>query len=542
MDNINSNSIFETIDKIYKKTGYFERYGHDVFTTLIICIVFVLAIFYFHILNNLQSIKADWMNQRCSPSVIPFAGIINKGPDETAFESTQKNFTYCTQTILESISDNAFQPFYYLITVITAQFKALIEAIYAIRAQFHKIRENNRTLVEDIMGRALNITTPLVKIFLVMKSILGKVQGTITAAIYTLLGSYFGLKSLMLYFVSVVLQILYGLVGVITGLWVASIFLPFLIPKAIATSVVMAAILIPFILIQMMLSNVMELTTPGPPGVPACFAGTTQLKLHDGSMVEMKSVKLGSILSDGSQVTASMKLSSHNQEIYELDGILVTGNHSVYHEKMGWTSVETHPKSLRVEKEAFNEPFVYCINTNTKTIQLGKHIFSDWDDLDDNDFADLKKHSPLSHSFKLEDIHKVLGAGFHEECLVSLQDGKTVSIADVKVNDILMNGERVCGIVKLSGKDISSGVGEITLHEGNGRSKKKTLKCTSNIMIVDPALGVSNTFDMVTNGEKVFPKYVYHLVTDWGSFVVNDVRVQDFNSSTEKYLTPHNAQ
>ena len=54
-----------------------------------------------------------------------------------------------------------------------------------------------------------------------------------------------------------------------------------------------------------------------------------------------------------------------------------------------------------------------------------KLVFSDWDtDLDDNDFADLKKHSPLSHSFKLEDIHKVLGAGFHEECLVSLQDGR----------------------------------------------------------------------------------------------------------------------
>ena len=144
--------------------------------------MFVLAIFYFHILNNLQSIKADWMNQRCSPSVIPFAGIINKGSDETAFESTQKNFTYCTQTILESISDNAFQPFYYLITVITAQFKALTQAIYAIRAQFHKIRENNRTLVEDIMGRALNMQHW--SNFPCLKSILGEVQGTITAAIY----------------------------------------------------------------------------------------------------------------------------------------------------------------------------------------------------------------------------------------------------------------------------------------------------------------------------------------------------------------------
>ena len=49
---------------------------------------------------------------------------------------------------------------------------------------------------------------------------------------------------------------------------------------------------------------------------------------------------------------------------------------------------------------------------------------------------------------------------------------ETVSIADVKVNDILMNEERVCGIVKLSGKDISSGVGEITLHEMEEVNKK----------------------------------------------------------------------
>ena len=240
----------------------------------------MLAIFYFHILNNLQSIKADWMNQRCSPSVIPFAGIINKDYDETAFESTQKKF-HILYTDYLRIDIRQRLPTILLLdnsnnrSVQSAYPKLFIQY----EAQFHKIRKTQQALVEDIMGRALNITTPLVKIFLVMKSILGKVQGTITAAIYTLLGSYFGLKSLMLYFVSVVLQILYGLVGVITGLWVASIFLPFLIPKAIATSVVMTAILIPFILIQMMLSNVMELTTPGAPGVPACFAGTTQLKL-----------------------------------------------------------------------------------------------------------------------------------------------------------------------------------------------------------------------------------------------------------------------
>lgn len=540
MDNINSNTIFEKIDKLYKKTGYFERYGHDIFITFILCVVFVLAICYFHIMNNLKPIKADWVNQRCNPSVIPFAGIINKGQDETAFETTQNNFTYCTQSILSSITDNAFQPYYYLLNVITAQFKALTEAIVAIRAQFHKMREYNKVLVENIMGRALNITIPITNIFITMKSMLGKIEGTMTTAIYTLLGSYFGLKSLLLFIVTLVLKILYALVGIITGLWVASIFLPFLIPKAIATTAAMAALLIPLILVQVMMSKVMKLTTAGPPGVPACFKGTTLLNLQDGSKVEMKSVKIGSILSDGSKVNGVMKLSSYDQSIYQLGGIVVTGNHNVYHEKMGWISVDNHPLSLRVEE--FKDPFVYCVNTNTKTIKLGEYTFSDWDDLDDVDFSHLKKHSPLSKSFKMEDIHKVLAAGFHEECLVKLLGGRTLSIADIKVNDILSNGERVCGVVKLSGKDILSGVNEITLHKGSGRNETKSLRCTGNIMMVDPELGVSNTSDMVANGNKNFPKYVYNLLTDWGSFVVNDIRVEDFNSCIEKYLPPHNAK
>ena len=104
-------------------------------------------------------------------------------------------------------------------------------------------------------------------------------------------------------------------------------------------------------------------------------------------------------------------------------------------------------------------------------------------------------------------------------------------------------GERVCGVVKISGKDIASGVSEKTLYEGSGRSKKKTLRCTGNIMIVDPELGVSNTFDMVSNEEEdCFPKYVHHLLTDWGSFIVNDVRVEDYNSCVEKYLPPRNIE
>ena len=205
---------------------------------------------------------------------------------------------------------------------------------------------------------------------------------------------------------------------------------------------------------------------------------------------------------------------------------------------MGWISVDRHPDSKFIHPDSFESPFVYCINTSTKIIKIGHQTYSDWDDLDDIDFNNLRNNSPLSDTFNTTDIHKILGAGFHEECLVKLKDGRSISIADIKVNDILFNEQRVCGVVKLNGKNIVSGVNEKILFESNGIDKKKSLRCTGNIMVVDPELGSINTSDITSIEKDIFPRYVYHLLTDNGSFVVNDICVGDFNSSIENYLFP----
>ncbi len=535
--------IFAKIDDLYNKSGYMDRYGLDVWITIFLLIIFLLAISYYNVMNNIQPIKADWINKRCSPNVIPFAGLINKGPEDTTFEYTQKNFTQCIQTILTSISDDAFKPFYYLMNIISQVFKALTSAIAAIRAQFYKIREASRIFAEKILGRALNITVPIIQFFVVIKSMLGKTLGTITSALYTLLGSYFGIKSFMLFFVSLVMDILYALVGTIVGLWAASAFLPFLIPVAVSTTAVMAAILIPLVIIQVMMSNVMELTTSSPPDIPACFAESTKLELKDGRVVSVKDIEIKDILKDGSKVDAVMKLSSHNQTIYNLNGVIVTGNHSVYHETKGWISVDEHPESVRVDSCEFIDPFVYCINTDTKVVKIGSLTFSDWDDLDDNDFEYLKTNSPLTRSFKTSDIHKCLGAGFHGNSVVQLDNGRSIKISEINVNDSLESGGRVCGIVKINGENILSGLHEYSFEHTDSSNKQmvNTLCCTENIFIDDPKVGIHHTSNMEMNGRnECNTKYLYNILTDSGYFVVNGVRVQDFNASIENYLpSPH---
>ena len=73
---MNDTNIFSVIKKLYNKVGFLEKYGGSLWMTVIVILVFFIAISYYYIYNNLQPIKADWANQKCNPTVMPFASII----------------------------------------------------------------------------------------------------------------------------------------------------------------------------------------------------------------------------------------------------------------------------------------------------------------------------------------------------------------------------------------------------------------------------------------------------------------------------------
>lgn len=523
------NNIFEVIDELYDKSGYTDRYGFDIWMSFFLCVVFFIAISYYHVKNNLEPIKADWTRQRCKPHVIPFAGIINKGPQETIFEYTERNFNECTQSILASISDEAFKPFYYLLSVIANVFRELTNSINSIRAQFDHVRTSIAIFAEEIMGRVLNITIPIVTLFITTKSILNKVIGTISATIYAFIGSYFGLKSFMAFFMGLIIKILYGLVGTITGLWVASAFLPMLVPTAITTTAVMSAILIPTIIIQVLMSDVMELSSDTPPSVPpACFAGNTKVLMNDNCVKNISDICVGDTLKDGSKVTSTMILTSEEQEMYCLDGVVVTGEHSIYHENLGWISVKNHPESVVVE--SFMDPYLYCINTDTKCIKIGEQIYSDWDDLEDDELDSLSQNQHVPRNITLRDIHRYFDSGFLGNTQMKLHNGEERSISQLKVNDILEQGQRVCGIVKVDCQDIASGVNVYHLDDS-------IVTCTSNIIVIAKEKATKKPIRVsIANHEPERPNIVYHILTDTGSFTIQGFRFGDYNTSIENYL------
>ena len=155
-------NTFQTyIKKITSKISYLDKYGGSVIVASITMLIFFIILSYFNVMNKIKPIKADWVNQRCNPEVMPFAGLINPPPGESAFDFTASNFNFCIQSILSSIMGYFLQPIYYAISLITDLYKELMKSINAIRHAVAYIRIRIKSIVSDIMAKIFNILLPI---------------------------------------------------------------------------------------------------------------------------------------------------------------------------------------------------------------------------------------------------------------------------------------------------------------------------------------------------------------------------------------------
>ena len=94
MDNINLNAFNDYFYNIYKKNGYLDKYGGSVIATTFTLFFFFIILSYYYVMQKIDPIKENWAEERCKPSVMPFAGIINAPPNKSKLEFAQENFLY----------------------------------------------------------------------------------------------------------------------------------------------------------------------------------------------------------------------------------------------------------------------------------------------------------------------------------------------------------------------------------------------------------------------------------------------------------------
>lgn len=247
-------SFYHSINELYDKAGYLARYGGDLYITLFVFIIVILFVSYNHIMGRIKPIRANWLEERCKPNIIPFAGLIYKPEGKTIFEATADNFAECGQTITKNLSSYALQPFQYLMLVITSAFKQISNSINSTRAAFNTVRVGMSDVGKNVMGRSLNILSPIQQMMIAIKSGMEKAQGVGASAIYTLYGAYLALKALIGSIIEFVILILIALVVLIIILWI----MPWTWPVAAATSAAFVVIVIILAYVTIMFQQVMH--------------------------------------------------------------------------------------------------------------------------------------------------------------------------------------------------------------------------------------------------------------------------------------------
>ena len=439
MDNKdNMKTTLNFINDTYDKLSYFDMYGNSVFIFIFITLFVFLVYSYCQIMQKKEAIADDWVNQRCKPQNMPFAGFITHPEGTTPFQYTNENFQYCVQNILTNITSYALEPFQFMISSITDIFNSINNSIQNIREVISKLRHNMEEFTKNIISQILNVTIPIQKMVIALMDTFNKIQGIMTGGLYTMLGTYNTLQALMGAILELIIKVLVTLVVIIVGLWV----LPFTWPAAASMSAVFLAISIPLSIIIVFMKDVLHIKSASIPKL-RCFDRKTKIYLDDNTFKFIEDVKIGDTCLDGSVITAKIKVTSKELDMYNLNGIIISGCHIIKYNN-NWIPVREHPCSIRIHR--YNEPYLYCLNTSSKTIILNNITFTDWDEIYDDNLEFILNYKTIGTT---DNISKTLDNGFSKTTKINLLEGQT-NITNVQIGDVLSTRGVVYGIVELN--------------------------------------------------------------------------------------------
>jgi hypothetical protein len=241
-----------------------------------------------------------------------------------------------------------------------------------------------------------------------------------------------------------------------------------------------------------------------------CFDKNTLIKMNNGIEKKISQIEPGEILSNNNIVTAKIKVVREGSTMYFLNDVLVSDSHIVKFNNK-WIRVSEHPDAFI--NKLYNEEFLYCLNTSQKIIQINNTIFTDWDEIYDDSLNKVLNKSQITK----EVIHKYLDCGFAGNTEIILKNKHSIPLNKIKINDILENGEKVYGIVKLNGKLIA---------------EQYKYNLGENKFVEGYSLDFNYPKLIITNKHYK----LYHLLTDNGTFKIENTIIKDYNAAIDRFL------
>lgn len=323
---------------------------------------------------NRQHIAKNWVQYRCRPYVMPFAGLFGRDPVQ--------NFQYCLAHSTNSYVGYLFEPIYYMFSVVTNIIGDIVKSIDDIRSMLKSVRGGFLGIVGTVIGKLENTISEIVILVVRMRDIMERLVGTMTV----LAGV--------------------GLTTAATG----------------------------------------ESLMAGPIGQVIdyfCFDPMTPIELFDGTTKPIQDIRLHDVLRNNQQVTSLLRFNGQSTKMFNLDGVIVSGNHIVQDGEQ-WIYVRDHP----LAQPAASLPVLYCLNTSDHLIPVKNLLFRDFEEISHESLvADIQEF--IADELQQSRFNMVSGTyetGLAPDTLIATKTG-VKPIAELELNEQLKYGSRVTGIM-----------------------------------------------------------------------------------------------
>lgn len=460
MNDVNIGKI-KYILNIYGNPSYFDLYGTQFMIFILVTILEISFITIANLKKNASFYKANWAQYRCNPTIMPFAGFINKPDGTSIVKYTEQNYQYCIGQSMDNTMDVKFSPLKSLQESIDAGISDFNGSLASATGKTNQTNSGSASTINKGTNIIFIIFSLLDLGFVYSMDLISKTAnvlvgstlfGKLAMAWGSMLFKYFSIaivEIIALFYATTVYPTTPFWIFIWPILYFILFIVMFVISLEFASWVAMMVdalepALEPFTTIKTSRIKrkpfAIRMLNFKMPKTSLCFDKNTKLKTLTGYK-KIKKLQPGDILKDG-MVTSTFK--TLVSEMFNLNGIIVSGSHRVLHNSK-WIKVKDHPESISIH---YRKKYLYCINTTGKTISIKNHIFMDWDELNER-----KKKIVFEH-LKSLDIHKHLDKGFTRNYRLRMQNGKYKRIIDILPGDILENNIRVLAFVKIKGDDL----------------------------------------------------------------------------------------
>ena len=460
-----------------------------------------------------DSVLRNWEANRCRPGIVAFSTVFKPSNDtRSATEFATDNWSYCQKQYMQSAIRVATTDVKDLVNSQSAIVDIVGSTVDGIATTFTKLWNMCHKAFSMIMERFSTSAKMFRNMMNQMYAMVDRVQGivfSVSMALVSLIMTFINtvqvtlIVSIIIIGIIMLLQILlFYIFAPISGLILT-----------VSTIIMASAVIVTTAIAAAMVAD-------------ACFTGETQVFLSSGDTKRIDKIKIGDILGDGGRVTAVHRFKG-GQELYDLHGIRVTGDHLVY---VGYNliPVSEHSEAKRIRAK---ESDVYCLTTTNRRIPIrstyGVIVFADWEEIDGDDMDSLEQWyrsvwMNLNNSEPPRPPAKVLRseAGFSPDCIVqrrTLFGTEWTRACSVKLGDTLENDGKVIGIVEIDGAEVSWFVNLPTPH-GN-----QIVTCASWVNQYDEWKQPYSFMGPVINPAKILHFYTERgTVTLGGTWILRD--------------------